>query len=222
MKPRFSPIVSLLSGAMVLLSLTAFSEVITIDPARLPYGVADVLKLSRAQVSEDVIVTYIENSGTAYNLNANEIVYLRDQGITERVLNVMLDQRKKVYESVAQASQAPASVQAPVAPSTPTYVQTAPVYAAPSTVHVIPYPAASYAYYSSYRPYYSSAYYSPYYGGYYGGGYYNYYRPSVSFSFGFGHGHSGYYGGHHRGSYGGGHGHHSGIHAVRGGSGRHR
>ena len=37
-------------------------------PVKLPYGVEDVLKLSRAQVSEDVTLNFIRNSGTIYNL----------------------------------------------------------------------------------------------------------------------------------------------------------
>ena len=80
----------------MLISITALAEVTVVgtpsavDPAKLPYGVTDVLKLSRAQVNEAVIVTYVQNSGTAYNLNADEIVFLRDQGVTESVINVML------------------------------------------------------------------------------------------------------------------------------------
>ena len=46
-------------------------------PVKLPYGAEDVLKLSRAQVSEDVILNYVHNSGTIYNLGPNDIVYLR-------------------------------------------------------------------------------------------------------------------------------------------------
>src|SRR5438128_4692372 len=65
---------------------------------KLPYGVDDVLKLSRAKVNEDIIQSYIQNSGTIYNLGPNDIVYLRDQGVSDRVLNAMLDQRKKALE----------------------------------------------------------------------------------------------------------------------------
>jgi hypothetical protein len=237
----------------LLISLSAIAEVTVavapseVDPAKLPYGVADVLKLSRAQVSEQVIATYIQNSGTAYNLNPNEIVYLRDQGVSERVINIMLEQRKRMIESLPQTPSAPAQQPTPAyantAPAAPeSYAQQA--YAPASTVHVIPYPAASYAYYNSYPhyyPYYSSGYYypyyssycRPYYGGYYGG-YYGY-RPGLSLSFAFGgyghggHGHHGSYGHGGHGSYGhGGHGssghHGGGIHAVSGGghSGRHR
>jgi hypothetical protein len=170
-------------------------------PAKLPYGADDVLKLSRAQVSDDVTVNFIRNSGTIYNLGPNDIVYLRNQGVSERVINTMLDQRKTVpAETAAQnyLAPAPAAPQAPdgtAAPAVqyapqyaPQYAQPAPVYVEPqapaSTVYVIPYSGGGYGYSSYY----------PYYGGY------SYYGHSVVFGFGYG-GH-GYYGGHYyRGGY---------------------
>ena len=48
-------------------------------PAKLPYGVDEVLKLSRAQISEDITLNYVQNSGTIYNLSAKDIVYLRNK-----------------------------------------------------------------------------------------------------------------------------------------------
>ena len=179
-------------------------------PIRLPYGVEDVLKLTRAQVSEDVTLSFIHNSGTVYNLGPNDIVYLRNQGVSDRVINTMLDQRKNVpAETAAQAapSTAPATPPAPAnadanaaaaaqaAPQyAPTYTQPAPAYAAPepayapaSSVYVIPYTSGGY-YYPSYYPY-------------YGG--YGYYGPSVVFGFGYRGG--GYYGGYRGGYRGGGH-----------------
>src|SRR6188508_3756051 len=51
-----------------------------VAPARLPYGVDDILKLTRGKVNEEVIVAYIHSTGTIYNLNANDIVFLREQG----------------------------------------------------------------------------------------------------------------------------------------------
>jgi hypothetical protein len=179
-------------------------------PVKLPYGVEDVLKLTRAQVSEDVTLSYIHNSGTIYNLSPNDIVYLRNQGVPDRVINTMLDQRKNVpAEAAAQAAQsaapamppAPANADANAAAAAqaapqyaPTYAQPAPAYAAPeptyapaSSVYVIPYSSGGY-YYPSYYPYY--------------GGYYGYYGPSVVFGFGYRGG--GYYGGYHGGYRGGG------------------
>ena len=187
-------------------------------PAKLPYGVEDVLKLSRAQVSEDVTLSFIRNSGTVYNLAPKDIVYLRNEGVSDRVINAMLDQGKSV-PTVAGAQTATATI--PTAPSAPapadpnavaaaqapaqyapTYTQPAPVYAQPdtsyvppSTVYTIPYSSPGYPYYYSGYPY--------------------YYGPSIGIGFGFGYGgyyrgygyrggyyHGGYYHGGHYGHYG--------------------
>jgi len=155
-------------------------------PAKLPYGVDDVLKLSRAQISEDITLNYVRNSGTIYNLAPKDIVYLRNEGVSDKVISTMLDQRKSVPAEVAaqnavqaqtagtvtvQSFAVPAtrSVQAApvyVAPPpvvvqpVPVYVEPEPEYVPPSTVYVIPYGSSGCTYYR-YPPYY--------YGGSYGG-----------------------------------------------------
>jgi hypothetical protein len=217
-------------GAAALVALSATAQTLTpattatsslpaadSTPPKLPYGVDDVLKLSRAQVSEDVTLNFIRNSGTIYNLAPNDIVYMRNEGVSDRVINTMLDQRKTVPADIAaqsaQASVAAAS-QAPVAPDAnaaaaaqaapqyaPTYVQPAPVYVEPqpsyapaSTVYVIPYNGGGYGYANTY-PY---AY----------GGYYRSWGPSVVLGVGYGGGgRCGpyYYGGRYGGYHGGGH-----------------
>jgi hypothetical protein len=176
----------------------------TTSPQKLPYGVEDVLKLSRAQVSDDIVLNYIQNTGTIYNLGPQDIVYLRDQGVSDRVINGMIDQRKRVTElAAAQSAPAPAVPDAQSVPNAttvpvaPGYAQVAPQTTAPaSTVYTIPAPSAGY---------YSYTY--PYYGGYY----YPYYGPSVYLGFGYGgygHYHGYYHGGHYHGySHGGGHHH---------------
>ncbi|PYJ07248.1 MAG: hypothetical protein DME25_04305 [Verrucomicrobia bacterium] len=136
--------------------------------AKLPYGVDAIVKLSRAQISEDVILTYIQNSGTIYNLGPNEIVYLRDQGVSDKVVNTMQDQRKKATETAAQTTtaEAPATPAYPepvAAVPAPAYIYTAPppVYVEPacdylpaSTLYIIPYGSSrSYSTcYNYYRP----------------------------------------------------------------------
>ncbi len=185
----------------------ASSAAATAAPEKLPYGVADVLKLSRAQISEDIIVNYVQNSGTIYNLSSQDIVYLHEQGVSDRVVSAMLTQSRRTSDAASAtvaaqpAAAAPEPVAAPVytepaavAPeAAPAYEQTA---VAGSTVYVIPYPGATAAYYGYYRAY--PSYPGPY---YYGG----YYGPVVSFGFGYG-GYRGYHGGH--GYYGGHYGHH--------------
>lgn len=134
--------------------------------AKLPHGADDVVRLSTARVNEEVILNYIQTSGTIYNLTPQDIVRLRDEGVSDRVINAMIDQRRVVpiqaaaAQNLAQAQ--PAANPAPAA-STAVYVaQPAPVvvYTQPepprSTLHIIPYPAARAAYYGPpphyYRP----------------------------------------------------------------------
>ena len=159
----------------------------------LSYGVSQVVQLAHANIGEDVIVNYIRNSGNAYGLDATQILYLKQQGVSDRIINTMLNQRSQVAATAQTAPQPNSSganssqtAPAPAQPSV-SYVQTAPA----QTVYVIP-DTQTYdynAYY--YQPYY----YQPYYGGYYA-------WPAVSLSFGLG----GYYGGGYHGGGGGFHG----------------
>src|SRR5437899_2600381 len=147
----------------------------TAEPVKLPYGVEDVLKMSRAQVSDDVIATFIQNTGTIYSLGPNDIVYLKEQGVSDRIVNTMLDQRRIANEVAAQAQQQQAAAQASGAAmdnngpvTTPAYSDSqaaAPAVTQPaaSSLYVIPYPTPAYPYYG--RPYYYSYSY-PYYSSY--------------------------------------------------------
>jgi len=169
-------------------SATATVTATTTEPVKLPYGVEDVLKMSRAQVSDDVIATYIQNTATIYSLGPNDIVYLKDQGVSDRIINTMLDQRRIANEVAAQAQQQQAAAQTPAAAAdnnspvtTPAYSESQPAapavtQPAASSLYVIPYPTPSYPYYG--RPYYSYSY--PY-------SYARYcYAPVVGFRFGLG------------------------------------
>jgi hypothetical protein len=156
---------------------------------------AEVLKLVRAQINDDTIVAFVRSSKRSYYLNANEIVYLREQGVSDRVLTAMLEQRKQAPETsvasmpsqqanpAAGASYIAQPSTAYIAPPSTAYVQPATAYVSPPPVYA--YPAPTYSYYDSY-PYYSGIYWGiPF--------------PSLSFSFGFGgrfHG-GGFHGGFH-------------------------
>jgi hypothetical protein len=159
-------------------------------PVPLSYGVSQIIQLSQANVSEGTIVHYIVNSGNRYGLDANQIVYLKQQGVSDAVINTMLNQpRTVVPPNDSTASSAPTVVV--VAPPTVTYVP-----AQSSTVYVIP-DTQTYKYYGyGYRPRYGGYYYPSYSPVYFGVGY-----PGVSFAIGFGGYRGGYYhatGGWHR------------------------
>jgi hypothetical protein len=169
-------------------------------PVQLSAAALQVVQLAQAKVGDGTIVAYIENSGTAYGLDANQIVYLRQQGVSDAVVTTMLNQRTRVTASAAPTvPQTPTTSQndssatvngqtsTAVAQSTTTYVTTAPA----SQVYVIP---DTQTYY--YDAYYAQPYYYPYYAWPY---------PAVSLSFGFGgRFHDGFHGG---GFHGGGHHH---------------
>src|ERR1035441_9552543 len=90
--------------------------------AQLSYGVPQVLQLAQAKVSDGIIVSYIQNSGTIYSLNAGEIVYLKQQGVSDTVLSAMLNQRSHLTGSTEPATttaSAPAASAQTYAPATP-------------------------------------------------------------------------------------------------------
>jgi hypothetical protein len=89
---------------------------------QLSYGVSQIVKLAQAKVSEDTIIAYINNSRNSYGLTADQIIYLRQQGISDAVLTAMLNQPKTALASTAGTGQVSTATVAP----TVTYVQTAP------------------------------------------------------------------------------------------------
>ena len=163
-------------------------------PVQLSYGVSQIIQLSQANVSEGTIVNYIQNSGSSYGLDANQIVYLKQQGVSDNVINTMLNQPRPVASDATAANDFAASS----VPAAAVVAQTAVTYvpAQTSTVYVIP-DTQTYNYYGyGYRPYYGVAYHAYCSPIYYGGGYRG---ASSVISFGGGYSRGGYRSGYHRG-----------------------
>lgn len=168
---------SLIAGVVLLAGNIFAQDASTTNAApQLSYGVPQIIQLSQAKVGDDTIIAYIRNSGNSYNLDANQIVYLRQQGLSDNVINAMLSQPKTGFTSTTSAL--PPAQSTTIYVPTTTYVQTIPS----STVYVIP-DTQTY-YYNAIFPrhyYYPGCYYDPPYpvlslsfrvgGGYYGGGY---------------------------------------------------
>ncbi len=83
-----------------------------------PLQVADVEALVKANVSDDVIIAQIQNSHTTYHLSAADIIGLHQAGVSDRVVNFMIN-----------------TASAPGADTT-TVVESAPPAAPPTTVVV--------------------------------------------------------------------------------------
>jgi len=81
-------------------------------PADLSRGLAEIIKLAQAHMPEDTILAYIQNSGQTYNPSAEEILYLSDLGVSDKVVSALL---QKPAATVAAAAAPPAAA----APETP-------------------------------------------------------------------------------------------------------
>jgi hypothetical protein len=204
-------------GLLTVISSAALANV-TLDQAQsapaFSGAINDVVKLHQSGVELSVVLSYVKTSSGPFQPSADEIVKLRDIGISSQVITAVLERGGELrqqtattpsidYAAYSRAASAPATVAQPAATyaQPATYVQPVtyaePVYTAPpvSSVVVIGssyagygYPF-SYGYRSSYcyRPsYYSHSYYP--HVGFYAG------FPHVSFGLNFG-------GSHFHGSY---------------------
>ena len=149
--------------------------------SQLSDGMAQIVQLAQAKISEGTIIAYIKNSGNSYRLDANQIIYLRQQGISDAVITTMLNQPRPGVAVATPTTPAPQ----PVA-STAYSGQVSTATVAPTVTYVQTVPDTTYYYQPDYYPAYA-------------------WYPPVSFSFGWG----GWYGGGWRGGGwrgGGGHG----------------
>jgi len=74
--------------------------------ASLSPGLQEVVKLSKAQVGDEVIIGFIKKSGESYHLSAEDILSLKDQGVSQTVISTLL-----------QAQGAPISAASPPTPA---------------------------------------------------------------------------------------------------------
>jgi len=70
---------------------TAPNAIIAPTQVSLPPVAAEALQMSEAGMSDDVIVSYIQKSASSYALDAQQIIYLHDLGVSSAVLNALVD-----------------------------------------------------------------------------------------------------------------------------------
>ena len=56
-----------------------------------PLGLPDVKMLAKSGVSDEVILSQIRNSHSVYRLSAAEILDLKDAGVSEKVIDFMIN-----------------------------------------------------------------------------------------------------------------------------------
>ncbi|HXR04295.1 MAG TPA: DUF6600 domain-containing protein, partial [Verrucomicrobiae bacterium] len=80
------------------------TKVISPAKANLPQVAAEVLRMSEAGISDGVITSYIQSSANTYNLDADQIVYLRDVGVSSTVLNALVAHGQAAADGQAETS----------------------------------------------------------------------------------------------------------------------
>jgi hypothetical protein len=160
-------VVAVASACLALLAVNGPAQDSTNTTAapQLSYGVVEILKLAQAKVTDDTIIAYIKSSGNSYNLNAAQIIYLRQQGVSDAVITTMLNQPKP--------GTAAATVPMPTTPAPQPVASTA--YEQPAATYVESEPTTYCNYEPCYYPVYSCDYWPcpvivSYWGGYWHGG----------------------------------------------------
>jgi hypothetical protein len=105
-------------------------------PVNLSPQVQEIVRLNQAHLGDDVIKAYIKNSGRAYSLSADDILYLSSQGISQGVLSALLQAGPPVVNNPPPAAPAPQPGVTPL--PAPGIVSGTPPIAAPSTAPYAP------------------------------------------------------------------------------------
>jgi hypothetical protein len=95
-------------GATENLILTGSANQATTTKALTPYyspGLAEVLSLLGAKVSPDVVKTFIKTSSASFDLYPQTIIGLRNMGVSDDIVNALLQREAEIKEKVAKASE---------------------------------------------------------------------------------------------------------------------
>ncbi|MGA2864368.1 MAG: DUF6600 domain-containing protein [Verrucomicrobiota bacterium] len=119
-----------------------------LDAGGISQTAAEVMRLMEAGMAEDVLLAYVQDSQSLFNLSADNVLYLKDLGLSSAVIRAMLN---RDYVLRTQPGPPPATEPVPAAPA-PAPETPAPA-AAPAPVYVgNPPPVVSY-FYNDLAPY---------------------------------------------------------------------
>jgi hypothetical protein len=84
---------------------------------KLTPGAAEIVKMAQSGVTEDVMLAFVGNAGSRFNLGSDQIIYLNDLGVSTDVVKAMI-QRDTALNAAAQASTGNSAAVPPAAPET--------------------------------------------------------------------------------------------------------
>ena len=94
-------------------SATAQSKVVYLSPTTnsqtKPMTVEDVIKLSKAGLSDDLIIQQIKKKGQHFDLSTDQLVQLKAAHVSDRVIQVMIDPTKNTAPPPAEQMTVPAA-----------------------------------------------------------------------------------------------------------------
>jgi len=82
-------------------------------------NVAEVVKLTKAGLGEEVVLAYVKNSKSPYRLSADDVLALKTAGISSPVLTAMLTHDSPAQNNVEQRPAQPVAVPTSVPPPPP-------------------------------------------------------------------------------------------------------
>lgn len=82
--------------------------------ANLPAGAAEALKLAQAGMSDDVVLAFVKNSPGPYRLSADNIVTLKQGGVSSQVIAAMLSHDKGAPSQSVPVPASPPAANGPV------------------------------------------------------------------------------------------------------------
>jgi hypothetical protein len=62
-----------------------------------PLSLVDIENLSHAQVNDGITLRYLRNTGTVYTLNSADVINLRRSGVSQSVIDYMLQSAREYY-----------------------------------------------------------------------------------------------------------------------------
>jgi hypothetical protein len=89
----------------------------------------DVINMSRSGLSEDVIATHIRTNGMTQRMQVNDLIYLRNQGVPDSVIQAM--QQAPTAQARYQAAYSAALPPPPVRPVVVEHIYATPAYCPP-------------------------------------------------------------------------------------------
>ena len=155
----FAPLAADKPGAALTLPVPSpQTEVTAVDPAAAPAKIVapaldappsihfapaagEIIRMANSGLGDSVMLAYVTNTAAAFNLNADEIIYLNDIGVPATVVSAMIQHDSTFRQSAPQPIAAPGPANAPT-PQNLAVSGVAPQFAVPNPAEMPTAPAA--------------------------------------------------------------------------------